>query len=163
MQHLCAPSCAPEICEANCTGPQGLDRSAVTRAEFSKPSVWCRPSGFTNMQTDLSILDGLVEDFLLQEELTDKACLVSSCLSASAAPIRCVTSPLCMQSSYAGDTSCLTVRRACEQVRTLVEQGRIGAALQAVPQQCQAALRVRHFAAPVWFEVSLQDRFCQDI
>ena len=68
-----------------------------------------------------------------------------------------------MQSSHAGETSCVSLRRACEQVRTLVEQGNICAALEAVPQQCQAALRVRHYAGPVWFDVSMQDRFGQDI
>ena len=51
-----------------------------------------------------------------------------------------------MQSSYAANTSCLSVRRACEQVRTLTDQGDVCAALKAVPEQCQAALRVSHFA-----------------
>ena len=58
-----------------------------------------------------------------------------------------------MQSSYVGDRSCLSIRRACEQVRTLVEEGQICAALEAVPQQSQAALRVSHYASFFWFGV----------
>lgn len=47
---------------------------------------------------------------------------------------------------HATSNTCLSVRRACELVRTLVEQGDIRAALEAVPGQCQQALRVSHVA-----------------
>lgn len=33
------------------------------------------------MQADVSVLDELVEDYLLQEELTDKVCLLFTCVS----------------------------------------------------------------------------------
>ncbi|KAL3148111.1 hypothetical protein ABBQ38_014392 [Trebouxia sp. C0009 RCD-2024] len=68
------------------------------------------------MQTDLNVLDDLVEEYMLQEELTDK-------------------------SPHAPSDTCLSVRRGCELVRTLVEQGHICAALEAVPGQCKEALR----------------------
>lgn len=68
------------------------------------------------MQTDLAVLDDLVEVYMLQEELTDKA------------------------SSAAADSS-LPVRRACETVRQLFKQGDVCAAQQAVPPQCQEALK----------------------
>ena len=50
--------------------------TALRRAELSKNSVRCRHTDLTIMQTDVSIVDALVEEYMLQEELTDKACLV---------------------------------------------------------------------------------------
>ena len=51
-----------------------------------------------------------------------------------------------LQSPHATSNTCLSVRRACELVRTLVEQGDICAALEAVPGQCKAALQVSYIA-----------------
>lgn len=47
-----------------------------------------------------------------------------------------------MQDLSSGIRSSLLIRRACELVRTLVEQGDICAALAAVPEECQGALKV---------------------
>lgn len=55
-----------------------------------------------------------------------------------------------LQSPRATSNTCLSVRRACELVRILVEQGDICAALEAVPRQCKAALQVSHVGSQQW-------------
>ncbi|KAA6426769.1 MAG: hypothetical protein FRX49_03094 [Trebouxia sp. A1-2] len=65
---------------------------------------------------DLTVLDELVEEYMLQEELTDK-------------------------SSSAPASSSLPVRRACESVRVLLEAGDVRSAQEAIPLQCQEALK----------------------
>lgn len=90
---------------------------------------------------DLSVIDNLVEEYMLQEELTDKACFVRACCRRSGLN----QTPLAfgaLQSSSVASNSSLPVRRACERVRTLVEQGDICAALEVVPEACQEALKV---------------------
>ncbi len=47
------------------------------------------------------------------------------------------------QSSSAPASSSLPVRRACESVRALLEAGDVRAAQQAIPLQCQEALKVQ--------------------
>ncbi|DBA87458.1 hypothetical protein WJX77_001718 [Trebouxia sp. C0004] len=68
------------------------------------------------LEMDLTVLDELVEEYMLQEELTDK-------------------------SSSAPASSSLPVRRACESVRVLLETGDVRAAREAIPLQCQEALK----------------------
>lgn len=53
---------------------------ALCCAVHSRANVWRLCSGSDIMQTDLSVLDDLVEEYMLQEELTDKARLVRSLL-----------------------------------------------------------------------------------
>lgn len=65
---------------------------------------------------DLTVLDELVEEYMLQEELTDK-------------------------SSSAPTSSSLPVRRACESVRVLLEAGDVRGAQEAIPLQGQEALK----------------------
>ncbi|KAL0052002.1 hypothetical protein WJX82_006344 [Trebouxia sp. C0006] len=65
---------------------------------------------------DLTVLDELVEEYMLQEELTVK-------------------------SSSAPASSSLPVRRACESVRVKLEAGDVRAAQEAIPLQCQEALK----------------------
>ena len=98
------------------------------------------------MQTDLHTLDDLVEEYMLQEELTDKACFVVTSFETSLRKVADAGQPFMIQDSSSGVHTSLSVRRACELVRTLVEQGNICAALAAVPEECQKALKV--FAVP---------------
>ena len=50
--------------------------------------------------------------------------------------------PVVPQSSSAPASSSLPVRRACESVRVLLEAGDVRAAQEAIPLQCQEALKV---------------------